>query len=111
MGHTAGNKHKIASLFMARQNGRHFEDYIFKRIILNKNVWISIKISLKFVTKVSINNIGDKPLSEPMMVRLPTHIYASLGLNELIITVHPGLVSNQFQEIGIFDNLLDVRDF
>ena len=26
---------------------------------------------------------GDKPLSEPMMVKLPTHIYASLGLNEL----------------------------
>ena len=26
---------------------------------------------------------GDKPLSEPMMVRLPTHIYASLGLNKL----------------------------
>ena len=26
---------------------------------------------------------GDKPLSEPMMVILPTHIYASLGLNEL----------------------------
>ena len=27
---------------------------------------------------------GDKPLSEPMMVSLLTHIYASLGLNELI---------------------------
>ena len=26
---------------------------------------------------------GDKPLSEPMMVILSTHIYASLGLNEL----------------------------
>ena len=26
---------------------------------------------------------GDKPLSEAMMVRLPTHIYASLSLNEL----------------------------
>ena len=25
----------------------------------------------------------DKPLPEPMMVSLPTHIYASLGLNEL----------------------------
>ena len=28
---------------------------------------------------------GDKPLSEPMMVSLPTrHLYASLGLHELI---------------------------
>ena len=69
-----------------RQNGRHFADYIFKWIFLNENVRISIKISLKFVPKGPINNIpalvqimawhrpGDKPLSEPMMVSLLTHI-------------------------------------
>ena len=69
-----------------RQNGRLFADDIFKCIFLNENVWISIKISLKFVPKGLINNIpalvqimawhrlGDKPLSEPMMVSLPTHI-------------------------------------
>ena len=69
-----------------RQNGRHFADDIFKYIFLNENVWIPIKISLKFVPKGRINNIpalvlkiawrrpGDKPLSEPMMVSLPTHI-------------------------------------
>ena len=69
-----------------RQNGRHFTDDIFKCIFLNENVWISIKISLKFVPKGPINNIptlvqimawrrpGDKPLSEAMMVKLPTHI-------------------------------------
>ena len=69
-----------------RQNGRHFPDDIFKCSFLNKNVWISIKISLKFVPKGLINNIpalvqimawrppGDKPLSEPMLVSLPTHI-------------------------------------
>ena len=69
-----------------RQNGRHFPDDIFKCIFLNENVKISIKISLKFVPKGPINNIpalvqimawrrpGDKSLSEPMMVRLPTHI-------------------------------------
>ena len=67
-------------------NGRHFADDIFNRIFLNKNVLISIKISLKFVPKGPINNIpalvqimawrrpGDKPLSEPVMVRLLTHI-------------------------------------
>ena len=55
-------------------------------IFLNENVWTPIKISLKCVPKGPINNIpalvqimalrrpGDKPLSEPMMVRLPTHI-------------------------------------
>ena len=61
-------------------------DDIFKWIFLNENVWISIKISLKFVPHGSIYNIpalvqmmawrrpGDKPLSGPMMVRLPTYI-------------------------------------
>ena len=69
-----------------RQNGCYFPDDIFKWIFLNGNVWIAIKVSLKFVPKVSINNIpplvqimawrrpGDKPLSEPMMVILLTHI-------------------------------------
>ena len=72
-----------------RQNGRHFADDIFKCIFLNENIWISIKSSLKFVPKGPINNIpalvqimawrlpGDKPLSEPMMVNLPTHICIS----------------------------------
>ena len=69
-----------------RQNGRHIAYNIFKCILLNENFWIPIKISLKFVPQGPINNIpalvkimawrrpGDKPLSEPMMVRLPTHI-------------------------------------
>ena len=50
-----------------RQNGRHFADDIFKCIFWNENVWISIKISLKFVPNGPINNI---PLSEAMMVNL-----------------------------------------
>ena len=74
------------STLRPRQNGRHFPDDIFKWIFLNENVWISINISLKFVPRGLVNNIptlvqvmawrrpGDKPLSEPMMVRLPTHI-------------------------------------
>ena len=69
-----------------RQNGRHFSDDTFKGILLNENVWISIKISLKFVPKGMINNIpalvqimawrrpGDKPLSELMIVSLLTYI-------------------------------------
>ena len=69
-----------------RQNGPHFPDDIFKCIFLNENAWISIKISLKFVPKGPINKnpalvqimawrrSGDKPLSEPMMVSLLTHI-------------------------------------
>ena len=68
------------------QDGCQFPDDIFKYILLNENIRISIEISLKFVPKAPINNIpalvqimawrrpGDKPLSEPMMISLLTHI-------------------------------------
>ena len=93
--YTNGNNHGIVlteetvfaiNTLRPRQNGRHFADDTFKRIFLNENNIISIKISLKFVPKGLINNIpalvlimawrrpGDKPLSEPMMVRSLTHI-------------------------------------
>ena len=69
-----------------RQNRRHFADDVFKCNFLNENVWIPIKSSLKFVPQGPVNNIAalvqimawrrpvDKPLSEPMIVSLPTHI-------------------------------------
>ena len=69
-----------------KQNGRRFADDTFILIFVNENVRISIKISLKFVPKGPINNIpalvqimawrrsSDKPLSEPMMVSLLTHM-------------------------------------
>ena len=41
----------------AEKNGRHFPDDISKCIFFNKNVWIVIKISLKFVPRGPINNI------------------------------------------------------
>ena len=69
-----------------RQNGRRYPDDFFKCIFLNENICIPINISLKFVPVGQINNIpslvqirawrrpGDKPLFEPMMVSLVTHI-------------------------------------
>ena len=69
-----------------RPNRRHFADDIFRCIFENENELISSRISLKLVPKVRINNSpalvqimawrrpGDKPLSEPMMVSLVTHI-------------------------------------
>ena len=74
-------------------------------------MWISIKISLKFVPKGPVNNIpallqtmprhrpGDKPVSEAIMVRLLTHIcvtrpeinwriYTSLDFNKLTDLSH-----------------------
>ena len=73
------------NILKPRQNGRHFADDIFKCIFLNEYVWISIKIPLKSVPGGPPINIvptlvmimawrrpGEKPLSEPMLVRLPT---------------------------------------
>ena len=51
-----------------RQNGHHFPDDIFKCIFLNENIWISIKISLKFVPKGPVNNV---PPSDEIMVLHP----------------------------------------
>ena len=80
------NTEYLLNTLRSRQDGRHFPDDIFKRIFLHKNAWSLIKISLKFVAKGPIDNIpalvqimawrhpGDKPLSEPRMVSLPTHI-------------------------------------
>ena len=85
----SGKSHRKATdkaTLRPRQNGRHFADDVFKCIFLNENVWIPVKNSLKYVPNGPINNIpalvqimawrrsGDKSLSEPMMVGLPTHI-------------------------------------
>ena len=113
-----------------RPNGRRFADDTFKRIFLNENVRISIKVSLNFVPKGTINNnptlvqimawrrLGDKPLSEPMVVSLLSHIcvarhqwvntsrpsgvYASINLSSLVQIMACRLVSaylNQWWDI------------
>ena len=40
-----------------RQHGRNFADDIFKCILFNENVRISIKISPRFIPKGTVNNI------------------------------------------------------
>ena len=76
----------ILNTLRPRQDGRHFPDDIFKCIFLNENVQISIKISMTFAPKGPTNNTpalvrmmtwrrrSDKPLSEPMVASLLTHI-------------------------------------
>ena len=76
----------LVNTLRPRQNGRRFADDTFKRIFLNENLRDYFKISLKFVPKGPINNTpalvqimawrrsGDKPLSEPMIVSLLTHL-------------------------------------
>ena len=99
-----------------RQNGRHFPYDIFKWIFLNENVWLSINISLKFVPMSPINNIstlvqvmawrrpGDKPLYEPMMDRLPTHICVTQSQWVIIINY-----LRDFQQAMLFANHLVMR--
>ena len=113
----------------SRQNGRHFADDILKCIFLNENVSIPITISLKIVPKGPINNIpalvqimawrrpGGKPLSEPMMVILLTHIHVcvtrpqwvnswrtgcfiyQIKINDIHIMYFPWLLNFLFMEI------------
>ena len=71
--HSSRTSNRWLNAFRPRQNGRHFTDAIFKCILL-------------YFPKGPINNIaalvqimawhrpGDEPLSEPMIVGLPTHM-------------------------------------
>ena len=82
----ADNYQFIVNTLRPRGNGSHFPDDILKWIILKGTVQILIKISLNFVPKGLINDNhtlvqtmawhlpGDKPLSEPLMISLLTHI-------------------------------------
>ena len=84
--HVAVTSRILFNLLRPILNRRPFADDIFKCIFLNENERILPRIPLKFVPKVRINNIpalvqimasrrsGNKPLSEPMMVSLLTHI-------------------------------------
>ena len=81
-----------------RQNGRRLADDILKHILFNENIWIAIKISLKFVRMSQIGNalveimawrqIGIiKLLSESLVAWftcvMHIYIYISLGRNGL----------------------------
>ena len=81
-----------------RLNDRHIPDGIFKCIFLNENVYISIKISVKFVPMGPINNIPALVQIMAWRRQAKSHYlnqlwfdywrtYASLGLNELITAV------------------------
>ena len=91
-----------------RQNGLHFPYDIFISIFLDENVWITIKISMKFLPNGPINStpaliqilvwrrLSDKPLSEPMMLCY-WRIYASCGLIDLS---HQGTMSPHYRDIN-----------
>ena len=80
-----------------------FADDIFICIFFNENIWISIKMSLKFVPKGPINNIsalvqimdwhqkGGKPISEPMTAYFTgVYIRHPAPMSEIDALVHEG---------------------
>ena len=89
--HVPGRRHRILATSLLntlrpRQNGCHFQDDTFKRILLNESNIISIRFSLEFVPTGAINDIptlvqimawrrpGYKPLPEAIMISLMAHI-------------------------------------
>ena len=93
-----------------RQNGCHISDDISKRIFSDENVWIPIKISLKFVPQGLINNIPALVQIMAWRRQATSHylnqwwlfyrcIYASRSLNELKVIATqewmPGDTSNR----------------
>ena len=73
-----------------------FADYIFKCILVDVTFCVLIEISLKLVSKGSVDNtpalvlimawrrIGDKPLSEPVLIQFTDAYMRHLGGDELI---------------------------
>ena len=86
---TSSIKFMLVNTLRQWQNGCQFPDDIFKCIFLIKNIWISIKISLKFIPKGPIDNIpaliqimawhqpGDQPYQNHWWYRLVMHICIS----------------------------------
>ena len=77
---SSGSHKSSFNTLRPRQNGQYFADDILKCILLNENLWIWKKISLKYVPYGLIGNMtalvqimawchtGDKSLSEAMLV-------------------------------------------
>ena len=117
------DKTVILNTLRPRRNRRHFSDDIFKCILLNETVLISIKISLKFIPKGPINNIlalvqimawrrpGDKPLSEPMMIISLTHICITQPQSVNALTEYTCLTWLWFNWCDAYFCILDTSEY
>ena len=91
---------KAINTLKPTQNGHHFPDDIFKGVFLNENVWISIKISLKFISKNPVSSIhaliqiiaASHCLKQWWLVGWC--IQASVSLNELSPSLIPAWISH-----------------
>ena len=102
----------IFNTMRQRQDGRYFTDDVLKYIFVNEKVWILVKIPLKYVARGPINNIppfvqimawrrpGDKPLSELMLVSVPTHICVTRPRR--VNPLYAELLFERFNVIAVF---------
>ena len=111
--------HAANNTLRQRQNGLHFADDMFRYMFLNEKLCVLIKTSPKFVPKGPIKNNPklvyimawpwnrDKALSEPVMHGLiHSHIYESLGLNELTWNKITNILQCIFSNAFSYENLI-----
>ena len=84
--HICSTRGRWVNTLRLRQNVCHFAHDSFKCTFQNENCCILFQISLRFVPNGPINKVstlvqimpchrpGNKPLSDPMMARLPMHV-------------------------------------
>ena len=91
-----------ANTFRLRENGYNFADDIFGLILLEENLWVSIKILIKYIPNGPINNKPALVLIMASCQKVTSHhlsndslvyccIYVPLGLNELKSSLSPSI--------------------
>ena len=119
----------------AEQHGNHFADNSFKSIFLNEMHEFRLKVPWSLFLRVQFKIIrrwfrkwrrGDKPLSEPAMVRLPTNIcvkwpqWVNLGFYFVYVSIHrihydwnevPLYLRNNFQYSDRTNSIHDMNAF
>ena len=85
---------KIFNTLRLRKNCLHFTDDIFQCIFLNENIWISPKISLKFVPQVRINNEKYKDLMHLTAVWTLLHCINWIGIIQGFLSIYQYIFEN-----------------
>ena len=95
----------VFNILRPRQDGRHFVDDIFKCILLNEDILISINISLKFLPRGQLNNFPAWPnhelvlkISYSTLMLCPSYccgIFIFMELCSTIETINPFLLEKK----------------
>ena len=100
----------VVNTLRPRWNGQHFPDDIFKCIFYIENVSISIKISLKFVSKDPIKNIASLLQIGAGAIQATSHYLNQMMTSSNGNIFHgPGEFPAQRPVTRIFDVFFDLR--